>query len=160
MKYQFKYRTEAMDVWLLSMNTIYRSIIGVVNLIFIFSMGVLIVTFWSDVNIVFRILMLLGLGLFTVLQPLVIYRRSKEQVAALPQDMIIGFDERGVHVLTEENQSEIKWKDIKAVTKKANMLIIHSSAQHGYMLSNKVLGAEKEAVYQYATTNMEQKNKK
>ncbi len=158
MKYQFNYQTEAADLWLLSMSTIYRSLVGVCNIIFTVAIIAVAVTFWSEVHMTWRVLMMLGIGLFTVIQPLLIYQRAKKQVAALPQDMVISLDEKGIHVFTNQEQSHIKWQNVKGISPKANMLIIHSSVQHGFMLTNKVLGSEREAVYQYVTSRIKRKN--
>ena len=154
MKYQFKYETKASDLWQLSMYGIYRSIVGVVNIIFTAAMIVLIVRYFAETSWTYRILMILGLSLFTVIQPLVIYNRAKKQLSGMSRDMEIGFDDYGVHVRSEKEKSSIKWKNIKGIAKQPTLVIVYSSATHGFILTNKVLGKEREAFYRYVISKL------
>lgn len=154
MKYQFNYETKPSDLWQLSMYGIYRSIVGLVNVIFTGAMIVLLVTFWADVSWMYRILMLLGASLFTVIQPLVIYHRAKKQLSGLNRSMEIGFDDHGVHVRSDKEKSSIKWRNIKGVAKQPTLVIVYSSATHGFILTNKVLGKDKEAFYRYVISKL------
>lgn len=154
MKYQYKYETRAMDLWQLSMYATYRSIVGLINIIFTIAMIILTVTYWSQVNGYLKVLLLLGILLFTVIQPLLVYQRAKKQLAGRPRDMEIGFDDQGVHVRTGEEKSTLKWKKIRGVTKNPTMLIIYSSTTHGFILTNKVLGKERDALHQYVLSKL------
>ena len=154
MKYQFKYENKAGDLWQLSMYGIYRSMVGLINVIFTIAMILLAVRYWSDVNWIYRSLIVLGLSLFTVIQPIVIYGRAKKQLSGTPKDMEIGFDDYGVHVRTENEQSTIKWKKIKGIAKQPTMLIVYSSATRGFILTNQVLGKEREAFYRYVVSKL------
>lgn len=149
MKYTFAYQTTAFDLWQLSMYGIYGSMVGVCNIIFTVAMLLLSARFWGDVNNFIKILFIMAISIFTVIQPTVIYMRAKRQVATVPQDIEIGFDDRGIHVKTEKQSSDLKWSTIKGVSKKLSMIVIFSTTKHGFILTNKVLGKEKEALYDY-----------
>ncbi len=154
MKYQFKYETKASDLWQLSMYGIYRSTVGLVNVIFTVAMIVLAVRYFQDANWIYRILMILGLSLFTVIQPIVIYSRAKKQLSGMSRDMEIGFDDYGVHVRSDKEKSSIKWKNIKGIAKQPTLVIVYSSTTHGFILTNKVLGKEREAFYRYVISKL------
>lgn len=154
MKYQFNYETKASDLWQLSMYGIYRSTVGLVNVIFTVAMIVLAVRYFQDANWIYRILMILGLSLFTVIQPVVIYSRAKKQLSGMSRDMEIGFDDYGVHVRSDKEKSSIKWKNIKGIAKQPTLVIVYSSATHGFILTNKVLGKEREAFYRYVISKL------
>lgn len=149
MKYKFTYQTTAFDFWKLSMYYTYGSMVGVCNMIFTVAMILLTVKFWGDVNSLVKILLITASCLFTVIQPLVVYRRAKKQVAKVSEDMEIGFDDKGVHIKTEKQSSDLKWHTIKRVSKKPTMIVIFSTTTHGFILTNKVLGNQKESVYNY-----------
>lgn len=149
MKYKFTYQTTAFDLWQLSMYSTYASMVGVCNIIFTIAMLLLSAKFWGDVNGFIKILFIMAICLFTIIQPLVVYIRAKRQVAMIPQDMEIGFDDNGIHVKTENQNSDLKWNQIKGVSKKPSMIIIFTTAKHGFILTNKVLGKQKEAFYNY-----------
>jgi len=101
MKYKFTYQTTAFDLWQLSMYSTYGSMVGGCNIIFTVAMLLVTTKFWGDVNIFMKILLLIVICLFTVIQPAVVYMRAKKQVRAVPHDMEIGFDDNGIHVKTE-----------------------------------------------------------
>lgn len=133
---------------------IYRSTVGLVNVIFTVAMIVLAVRYFQDANWIYRILMILGLSLFTVIQPIVIYSRAKKQLSGMSRDMEIGFDDYGVHVRSDKEKSSIKWKNIKGIAKQPTLVIVYSSATHGFILTNKVLGKEREAFYRYVISKL------
>ncbi|MFH5835133.1 YcxB family protein [Proteiniclasticum sp. C24MP] len=154
MKFLFNYETKASDLWQLSMYGIYKSMAGLINVIFTAAMALLTVKYWSEVSWYLRALLILGLSLFTLIQPLLIYRRAKRQVSGMPKDMEIGFDEMGVHVKSGKEKSTVRWKKMKGVVKYPTLLVIYSSATRGYILNNKVLGKNRDALYDYVISNL------
>lgn len=152
MKYNFIYHTTAFDLWQLSMYSTYGSMVGGCNIIFTVAMLLVSVKFWGDVNIFMKILMLIVICLFTVIQPTVVYMRAKKQVRAVKHDMEIGFDDNGIHVKTENQSSDLKWNTIKGASKKPTMIVIFSTTKHGFVLRNKVLGKQKKAFYDYVVS--------
>jgi len=89
MEFQFSFKNKASDLWQLSMFGIYKSMIGLINVIFTAAMILLTIKYWSEMNWYLRLLLILGLSLFTVIQPLVIYRRAMRQVSGMQKDMEI-----------------------------------------------------------------------
>ena len=154
MKFLFNYETKASDLWQLSMYGIYKSMVGLVNVIFTAAMVLLTVKYWSEVNWYLKGLLILGLSLFTVIQPLLIYRRAKRQVSGMYKDMEIGFDDLGVHVKSGKEKSTVRWKKMKGIVKHPTLLVIYSSTNRGYILNNKVLGKNRDALYEYAISNL------
>lgn len=155
MKYKFTYQTTAFDLWQLSMYSTYGSMVGVCNIIFTVAMLLVAAKFWGDVNIFIKILLIIVICLFTVIQPAVVYMRAKKQVATVPHDMQIGFDDNGIHVKTEKQNSDLKWNTIKGVSKKTSMIVIFSTTKHGFVLTNKVLGKQKKTFYEYVVSKIQ-----
>ena len=155
MKYKFTYQTTAFDLWQLSMYGIYGSMIGVCNIIFTVAMFLLTAKFWSSVNIFMKVVLIIAMCLFTIIQPLAVYMRAKKQVGATSHEMEISFDDSGIHVKSQNKKSNVKWSSIKGVSKKLSMIIILSGNKHGFVLTNKVLGKEKEGFYAYIVSMSE-----
>ncbi len=155
MKYKFTYQTTAFDIWQLSMYSTYGSMVGVCNIVFTVAMLLLSVKFWGDVNNFMRILLIIAICLFTVIQPVVVYMRAKRQVRTVPSDMEIGFDDKGIHVKTKDQSSDLKWNRIKGVSKKPSMIVIFSTTKHGFILTNKMLGKQKEEFYDYVNSKIQ-----
>lgn len=156
MRYQYKYRTTTWEYWQLSMYYIYGSMVGVCNAIFTVAMIALIATRWQVSGDFFRGLMVLGCLMFPVIQPVAIYRRAKRQADANQQEIQLGFDSAGIHISVGEKQSLVKWNDVKRVSKKPTMIIVFSDKAHGFVLTNRILGNEKESFYAYVTSRMHQ----
>jgi hypothetical protein len=149
MEYKFSYKITAIDLWKLAMYGIYGSIVGVANIIFTISMFALVVRFWRDVNTFLKILLILGVFLFIIIQPMMIYLKSKKQIEAVPVDMEIGFDDKGMHIKTSNQDSIIKWKEIKSVIKKSSMIIILLNSNQGFIITNNMIGEEKDDFFNY-----------
>lgn len=137
------------------MRQTYLSMAGMCNLIFTVAMILLAAKFWNQSGDLLQVLMLFGCLLFPVIQPLSIYMRARTQARALPEDVKLSFDDRGLHVTVGAEHEDIRWKQLK-VTRQPNMVIVFSDKRHGYMLTNRVLGKEKDAFFAYAKSKIEQ----
>lgn len=154
MSYKVTYQTTAFDLWKLAMWQMYTSIIGMCNLLFTFAMIGLSIKFWGDMNSLIKIVMMVASSLFTVIQPLAIYKRARKQTDALSNNMTMVFDDQGIHINNHTKRSHIEWRKVRGVSKKANMIIIFSTTTQGFILTNKMLGQEKEAFYHYVTSKI------
>lgn len=154
MKYKFIYETKSFDLWKLSMYSVYGSMVGIFNIIFTVAMILLTAKFWGEVNILIKILLIIAVSLFTIIQPAAVYMRAKRHIATVPHDMEIGFDDNGIYIKTKNENSELKWNTIKGVFKKQNMIVILSTNKHGFIIKDDMLGKEKEDFYKYVVSNI------
>lgn len=83
MKYKYTYRNTAGELWQLSMYYTYGSMVGMCNLIFTAAVIALTINKWNTVSSVWRFLLLLACCLFTVIQPLVVWRKAEKQAAGI-----------------------------------------------------------------------------
>jgi hypothetical protein len=160
MNYDFTYQTTAFDLWRLSMYGIYKSILGLCNAIFTVAMVLLAYKYWAGANDVLKLFMALGMSLFTVIQPMLVYLKAKRQVKQLPKEINLHFDDFGVHINTLEQNSSIKWKDIKGVLNRPGMVVIMSSHQHGFILTDKVLRYQRKEFIQEVTSKIKSQHRK
>ena len=158
MKYEFQYETKAVDLFKLSMYSIYSSMAGVVNIIFTAAMVILIIRFFSGAALPIKIVLIAALSIFIVIQPLVVYYRAKRQLKGFPKDMAIGFDDKGLHVKSSNQVSDIKWRDIKGLVKKPGMLVLLAAGRQGFILTDKTLGNEKAALLLYIESKLSKKS--
>lgn len=154
MRYQYTYRTSAWDLWQLSMYYTYGSLVGVCNLIFTVAVILLAFKQWETAGTIYKIILVLGCGLFTVIQPLIVYFRAKRQAETIKEDTELGFDDDGVYIKSGSQDSELTWDKIKKVSKKPTMIIIFSNTTHGFVLTNQVLGGEKSEFYKFITSKV------
>lgn len=154
MRYKYKCSVTAHDCWLLYMNRIYHSMVGVCSLVFAASMIALTVRFWAESSIGVRVLLIAGCLLVPVVQPLGTYLRARRQAAQIPSDLELWFGDAGIYVQTGGKTENIGWKTISRVAKDHNMVIILTGDGRGYLLPNRVLGADRDAFYQYLASRI------
>jgi hypothetical protein len=157
MKYRFTVNTTAFDLWQLSMYGIYGSILGAANAVFTAAMILLAVRFFPGIHIVLKCLLLFAVCLFPVIQPLVVYLRARRQAKSMPKDVHLEFDDKGMHVTVGDKKEDIDWDSVVGITKKPTLLVVFSSARHGYVLTNKTLGEQKEDFYKFILSKLEKR---
>lgn len=154
MSYRIPYEIEAKDFWKLTLNGMYKSMVGVINVIFIFAMIGLIVAFWNQVSIFIRIMLLFGLSLFTIIQPLSIYIKSKKITEQIPDDAELVLDKTAVYVEMNNQVSEFKWKNIKGIIEKPHLCILRTSTNQGIFLKYENMGNKKEEILNFITAQL------
>ena len=155
MEFQFKNKVSAIDMWKLSMYHIYHSLAGVCNIIFSVAIILVTVKLWNSVEEHIMVLMLFACIIFPVIQPIMIYLKAKKQVSALPQDMVIKINETGVHVTGDNQKSKLPWKSIRGVIKEKGLIIIVAEGRRGYMLTDKILGTDKEPLIKFLDSKIQ-----
>lgn len=158
MQYCFKYQTKATDLWQLTMYGIYGSMMGTINIIFTVAMLLLAYRFWQDMNLVLKMLCILGVLLFLLIQPTLIYLRSLKQAGQFQSPIELDMDDEGLHIYAGLEKSFIPWYLVKGISKKPTLLVIFASNQHGYVLSNNVLKADKMKVYEFVQSKLTQES--
>ena len=71
------------------------------------------------------------------------------------QDVQLTFDEKGLLVTTGGERQHLPWNRLR-VTKQPGMVLVLSGAGSGYMLTNRVLGADREAFWSFVQSKVEQ----
>lgn len=149
MYYQYQCRIKPVDIWKLSMRRTYRSLVGMCNIVFGVAIILLTLKFWQQAGDLVQALLFVGCLLIPVIQPVGVYLKAKAQVAVIPQGTELTFNEDGIHVTLGEEREFIRWNKVKGVRKEGSMIIIYTDASHGYMLTKRVLGKERNAFYQH-----------
>jgi hypothetical protein len=153
MEYIFNSDIKASDLWKISMSRTYRSVAGVVNIVFTVAMLLMTVHFWGTTNSFVRALMVFACLIFPVIQPLAVLGKSAKQVEAMPKGVNLVFNDDGVHITCGDKNERLPWKKIIKVLKQKEMIVVMSDQTHGYMLMNRILGEQKEEFYQYLVKN-------
>lgn len=147
MRYQYQSKVRAMDFWALSMYRTYHSLVGVCNIVFGIAMILLTVRFWNQASDAVQAVLFLACLLVPIIQPLGVYLKAKAQVSVIPQGTELLFTEDGIHVTLGSEQQHIRWNKVRGIRKEAGIVIVYTDVNHGYMLTNRVLGEDKEAFY-------------
>jgi len=139
MEFKYRYQIRPSDIWQVRMYYAYASYTAIVNIVCIISSIVLIFALWKTSGFWFRFFMLIFLSLFTVIQPLVIYISSLKQAKAMQDEMELVFNDRGLDITVGSKHERHPWKDILSMTVRPTLVIVYTDANHGYILTNRVL---------------------
>ena len=80
-----------------------------------------------------------------------------KQAKTMPKDVKLSFDDAGLHVTVGKEKESIGWKKLR-VANEPGMMIVFSDARHGYMLTNRILGAQKEPFFAFAKERIAETN--
>lgn len=149
MEFSFPYRVRPANLWVLSMMNIYRSFTGVVNIVFTASMILVAVRFWAQTGPGLHLLTVLGIGLFPVVQPLLILARSRRIAGAMPDNMRMDFNSKEMIVTTGDRNSHVDYWELKSVLRLAGMLIIYTRKRQGYILNREALNGQDRRLYEF-----------
>ena len=149
MEYCFKSDVKPTDLWIISMRKVYRSHAGAVNILFTVAMVFLSIRFFGQLGAFVNAVLIFAVILFPILQPLAIYSRSVKQLENLPGEMTLHFDDKGLMVKCDGKSERIPWKRIANAYRQRGMVVVMSDDRHGYMLTDRVLGAQKEEFFDY-----------
>ena len=149
MEYCFKSDVKPADLWKIAMKRIYKNFTGIINIVFTVAMILLTLKFFGTANGFIKAVLIFAVILFPILQPLAIYSRSVKQLEDLPGEMVMRFDDKGVCVECKGTNATLPWKRIKNAYKRDGMVVVMSDDRHGYMLTDRVLGTEKDEFFEY-----------
>ncbi|MCR5409879.1 MAG: YcxB family protein [Lachnospiraceae bacterium] len=150
MTYKYQYRVKISDLWQASMYYAYSSYLAVINIVCIISSIVLIISLWETSPAWFQGFLILFLMLFTVIQPVAVYLRSKSQLAGKYPELTLIFDEKGISITADGEHQDKKWDDVLGIVKKPTILVLYMNDGKGYILRNSVLKDSKKEFYEFA----------
>ncbi len=152
--FRFSYSVKPEDLWVYTMVNIYRSFLGVCNLVFAVSMILVAVRFWSGGSLGIRILISAGILLYPVLQPLLIYFRCRRIVNRMPREMEILFDKTGITTSANGESAHVNFSEVKSVVRILNLMIIYTQSKQGYILNDRVMEDKSKSVFNFIITKV------
>ncbi len=146
----------ARDLWRFSMHHSNSGMLGIFNLIFTAAALFLLVVRWGGLPVSQRLLLVFCASIFTVWQPLMLYRRACRQAKAphMNQPMDLTFSEEGLLVEQNGQSASFEWGQMARVDKLPSMVIIYMDRVHAYLLPNETLGQQQEAFLEMVRTHV------
>lgn len=145
MEYKYAYEVEPGDLWQLQMYYTYSSYLAIINIICIVSSIALIYALWATSPWWLRIMLLIFLSLFTVIQPLGVYFRSKKSLKDNHDHLELVFNDEGIEVAVGDQKEFKNWAQIQGIVFKPTLVVIYTDKNHGYILTNRILKNTKKA---------------
>ena len=141
----FKSEVTAFDFWKSSMRKTYKSLAGVINIVFTGAIFLLAFKLLSNAKLLEQSLMVLGCIWFPLIQPIIVYFTQRKVAKLLPKDLVLNFSEKGMKVKLGNQEEEIPWKKFDHIEIEPGMVIFFSDARHGYIVTNKTMGQKRDA---------------
>lgn len=132
----FSVQMTVKDVYRFNMYHVYHSASGLVGLLLsLLALGNLIISFDSLTDQGKTIMTIVALW-FTVLEPIMVYRRAKKQVKKIksyhkPLHYTIG--EQGITVSQDEESQTMEWNRLRRIVKTRQQILIYSSRVHAFI---------------------------
>lgn len=149
MKYDFHYKVKVSDLWQASMYYAYSSYLAVINVCCIVSSILLLIKLWDTAPMWLKAFLILFLLLFTVIQPCMVYVKSKNSLNGNCPEISLEFYETEIRITADDDNQTKYYSNIKGIVKKPTILIIYMEDGKGYILNNKVTGDKKTSFYNF-----------
>ncbi|MBR6359885.1 MAG: YcxB family protein [Lachnospiraceae bacterium] len=149
MEYRFQVKATAWDFFMMSMKRIYKSPLGVCNIVFFVAAILLTLKFYQNAGPLGQPLMILMCLLIPAVQPLGTYFKAKSYALAIPEGLTLEAGDKGIRVEAGERSEDIGWKKVSRAIDTGECVILKLSQGTGYFLFNRVLGEKKKDFIEY-----------
>ena len=139
MEFKYQYQVQPSDLWQLQMYYTYSSYLAIINVIFIISSAALLYALWGTAPWWLRILLILFLSLFTVIQPTGVYLRAKKSLKENHDTLQLSLNEQGIEVVVGDQKEFKNWSQVQGIVLKPTLVAIYTDKNHGYILTNRIL---------------------
>ena len=160
MEFSFHYEVKPVNLLILGLTNIYRSMMGLVNIIFTLSMVLLAYRFWPVVGIGMKIPITAAILLFPFFQPLFIYLRSRRIVSQMPDNLQMTINNKGIDISSESSSSHINYTDLKSITRIRGILILYTRTRQGFLLNTQTLDGKGDKLYDFLSKKADRIKKK
>ena len=139
MEFRYQYQVRPSDLWQMQMYYTYSSYLSIINVICILSSIALLYSLWATAPWWLRIMLLLFLSLFTVIQPLGVYRRAKKVLKENTDTLQLTLNDHGIEIIVGDRKEFKNWNQIQGIVLKPTLVAIYTDKNHGYILTNRIL---------------------
>lgn len=143
-KFTFDIQLNANDIWLYSMYNAYRGFLGVFNVLFTIACIYSLIATWNGIDMGRRLLLVLCISMFTVIQPALLYLKANKQARNeyIRAGMHMEIDDKGISVTQGEQHGEFEWNRIHKSMIKSRMVIIFLDNIRAYLIPARYWGKD------------------
>ncbi len=137
-------------------NHTYKSMMGVVGVLISILAIVALIVYGKNYDLTKKLLFIFIALLFTVINPISLYFKSKKQVKmndSFQHPLCYTFSELGIDVRQGEQSLHINWDDIMKVISTKNLVVIYLSAINAFIFPKEQIGKEFEEFKKIITEN-------
>ena len=148
--FHFHNQLTAKDLWGFSLYHSNRGHLGVFNLLFTLAAVFLLLTKWSEFTAGYRILLVVCALLFSVWQPFQLYLKAGKQAKtkAVQEPMEMTVSKEGMIIRQLDQEITVQWEQVARIERVNEMVIIYTDRIHAYLLPGRVIGEQREALFE------------
>lgn len=136
------------------MTSNYKSIRGIVSILFSLISLVGTIYFWNDFNIWYRIIMIFMSMMFTVITPIEYYFRAGRQVKKnFKDEMNYRFDISGMTISIKDQSSTLPWNEVMKVVSSKRLVMVYFSPIRAFIIPKKDIGDNFESLREMMEQN-------
>ena len=139
-------------------NHTYKSIMGVVGVIISLLAVVALIVYGKNYDLTKKLLFIFIALLFTVINPISLYFKSKKQVKmndSFQHPLCYTFTNNGIDVKQGEQSLHINWDDIIKIVSTKNLVIIYLSAINAFIFPKAQIGDDFDEFKKIIKDNMQ-----
>lgn len=143
MKLDINTKIEVKELYEFTLNHNYKSLHGIISLLFSLASAAGAVVFWDRFNTMNRVLIILFALMFTVFEPIGCYMKVRKQVKKSFTDPInYTFDKKGIKISQGDNEAFCEWYEIMKVVSTKNLVNIYTSPVRAFIIPKKDIGED------------------
>lgn len=153
---RFEVKPTIKELWQFLLYHANTGTLGIFNIIFTLMALFLLIVRFSELTTNYRLMLVFCALIFTVLQPCDLYRKARRQAKspAAKDVMILTFDDAGLRVEQNDQQTAFTWEQIVRMDRKPTMAILYMDRVHVFLLPKRVMGEQEEALYEMARQHL------
>lgn len=158
-KVTLKIELKVADMYEFLLRHTYTSVIGLVGVMISLIALVLFFLNLSDSDMQQRVLLLVIASLFTIINPIQLRMKARQQVSLNPMFKIpleYEFSNEGITVRQNEQQNDLQWQDAYKVVETKKLIIIYFSKATGFILPKGQMENQKEDLISLIKANVEE----
>lgn len=121
----------------------YHGFMGIVNYAFSFAALAALLAGYGKGNMVAMVALIILASLFTIINPLLLLKKSARQVKTSPmfqKPLTYTFDAQGFTVAQGEDAATASWTDVLLIRETKNLIILYMGASNATILLKKEIG--------------------
>jgi len=153
---RFEVKPTVKELWQFLLYHANSGTLGLFNVLTTLMALFLLIIRYSELTVPYRLMLVFGALVFTVLQPCDLYRKARRQAKspATKDVMLLTFDDAGLRVEQNDQQTAFTWEQIGRMARKPTMAILYMDRVHVFLLPRRVMGEQEEALYEMARQHL------
>lgn len=159
-KVTLKIELKVADMYEFLLRHAYTSAVGLVGVMISLIALVLFFLNLSNSDMQQRILLLVIASLFTIINPIQLRMKARQQVSLNPMFKIpleYEFSDEGITVRQNDQQNDLEWKDAYKVVETKKLIILYFSKATGFILPKEQMGNQQEDLLALIKANVDER---